>query len=207
VRVRPIAPDILVAELTDRIDAVEDGWVRVAVDGAPSTGPDRLAEALVDPLRARGRFALHVPVNGFWKAASLRLERGRTNPDAFYEDWMDLGALTREVLAPLAAGGSGKVLPSRWNPDTDRATRASYVDVPPHGVVIVSGALLLGAGLDFDVAVHLRQSPAALARCGDPGTAWTLPAYERYADEVMPELIADVVVRMDDPGHPALVEP
>jgi hypothetical protein len=73
-------------------------------------------------------------------------------------------------------------------------------------VVIVSGALLLGAGLDVDLAVHLAQSPAALARRAAPAQAWTLPAYERYADEVMPELIADVVIRMDDPNHPALVE-
>jgi hypothetical protein len=78
--------------------------------------------------------------------------------------------------------------------------------VPPGGVVVVSGALLLGAGLDVDLAVHLAQSPAALARRADPSLAWTLPAYERYAQEVMPELIADVVVRVDDPNHPALVE-
>jgi hypothetical protein len=206
VRVRPIAADLLAAELTDRIDDVGPRRVRVAVDGAPSAEPDRLAEALVDPLRGRGRFALHVPSTGFWKAASLRLERGRTNPDAFYEDWLDLGALTREVLAPLAPGGDGKVLPSRWNPDTDRATRASYVDIPALGVVIVSGPLLLGAGLDFDVTVHLEQSPAALARRGDPATAWTLPAYERYRDEVMPHLLADVVVRVDDPRHPAVID-
>ena len=205
-RVRPIAADVLVTELADRIDGVGPRRVRVAVDGAPSAGPDRLAEALVDPLRGRGRFALHVPSRGFWKAASLRLERGRRNPDAFYEDWLDLGALTREVLAPLAPGGSGTVLPSRWDPDTDRATRASYVDIPANGVVLVSGPMLLGAGLQFDVVVHLEQSPAALARRGDPAAAWTLPAYERYRDEVMPELLADVVVRVDDPRRPAVVD-
>ena len=71
----------------------------------------------------------------------------------------------------------------------------------------MSGALLLGAGLDFDLAVHLAQSAAALARRVEPDRGWTLPAYERYRDEVMPELIADVVVRVDDPRHPALVEP
>jgi hypothetical protein len=214
VRVRPLALPALVGELTDQIDALFDvlsdaqsgPWVRVAVDGAPSTGPERLADALVEPLRVRGRPALHIPAGGFLRAASLRLERGRTNPDAYYEDWLDLRALTREVLAPLAPGGTGRVLPSLWDADADRATRASYVELAPGGVVIVSGALLLGAGLDFDLAVHLTQSPAALARRVDPAQAWTLPAYDRYAEEVMPELIADVVVRVDDPNHPALVE-
>jgi hypothetical protein len=207
VRVRPVALPALVGELTDRIDGAQGPWARVAVDGAPSAAPDQLAGALVEALRVHGKAALHIPADGFLRAASLRFERGRTNPDAYYEDWLDLRALTREVLVPLAPGGSGRVLPSLWDAEADRATRASYVDLPPGGVVVVSGALLLGAGLDFDLAVHLAQSPAALARRVDPALAWTLPAYDRYADEVMPELIADVVVRVDDPNHPAVVVP
>jgi hypothetical protein len=31
-----------------------------------------------------------------------------------------------------------------------------------------------------------------------------LPAYERYRGEVDPDRIADVVVRIDDPRHPAV---
>jgi len=206
VRVRPVAPDALVEELAETIATRTGPRLRVAVDGAPSAGPGVLAAALVEALRVRGRFALHVPAGGFLRAASLRLERGRTNPDAFYEDWLDLGGLSREVLGPLGPGGTGRVLPSLWDPDTDRATRAGYVAVPAGGVVLVSGALLLGAGLDFDVTVHLAQSAATLARRADPGLAWTLPAYARYAEEVMPQLLADVVVRVDDPRHPAVVE-
>lgn len=206
-RVRPVALPALIGELTDRIDGMTAPWIRVAVDGAPSAAPEVLADALVEPLRVRGRAALHIPAGGFLRAASLRLERGRSNPDAFYEDWLDLRGLTREVLAPLAPGGTGRVLPSLWDAEADRATRAGYVDLPAGGVVIVSGTMLLGGGLDFDLAVHLAQSPAALARRVDPAQAWTLPAYQRYADEVMPDLIADVVVRVDDPNHPALVEP
>jgi len=203
VRARPVTPAVLVDELAARIDSLPAA--RVAVDGAPSTAPQLLAEALIEPLRRSGRFALHVPSNGFLRAASLRFERGRTSADAFYEDWLDLRALDREVLAPLTADG-GRVLPSLWDPVRDRATRAPYVRVPPGGVVIVSGPLLLGAGLDFDLSVHLTQSPAALARRVDPAAEWTLPAYERYDDEVMPSLIADVLVRADDPAHPAIVD-
>jgi hypothetical protein len=205
--VRPVALPVLVDELTTRIAASDSPWVRVAVDGAPSADPDALAAALVEPLRILSRAALHIPARGFLRAASLRLERGRTNPDAYYEDWLDLRGLTREVLAPLAPGGTGRVLPSLWDPGTDRATRAAYVELPPGGVAIVSGTMLLGAGLDFDLTVHLAQSPATLARRVSAELAWTLPAFARYADEVMPELLADVVVRVDDPRHPALVEP
>ncbi|WP_174527125.1 TetR family transcriptional regulator [Micromonospora maritima] len=90
--------------------------------------------------------------------------------------------------------------------DADRASRAAYQDLPPGGVVLVSGALLLGGALPFDLAVHLVLSPAALERRTEPVLRWTLPAFARYAAEVDPASFADVVVRVDDPRRPALVE-
>jgi hypothetical protein len=107
------------------------------------------------------------------------------------------------VLDPLGPGGSGRVLPSLRDPVTDRSTRAGYVELPPGGVLVLDGPLLLGQGLPLDLTVHLRLSRAALERRTDPAERWTLPAYERYAREVLPEESADVVVRADDPRHPA----
>jgi hypothetical protein len=202
----PISPDRLAAELTERIAAFPgDRWLRVGIDGAPTAGPAELADALVDPLRVRGRAAVRVRAGDFLRPASLRLELGRHNPDSYYERWYDLAALQREVLEPLRTNGSGRILPTFWNPATDRATRAGYLEVPPGGVVLLSGPLLLGAGLDLDFTVHCGQSPAALSRRIPSEDRWTLPAYERYAQEVHPEYLADVVLRMDDPRHPALV--
>ncbi|MFG2109513.1 nucleoside/nucleotide kinase family protein [Micromonospora chersina] len=206
-RVRPITPELLVTELADRLaGAAAPGRLRVAVDGPPAAEPDVLAAALVDPLRAAGRPVLHVRAADFLRPASIRLEHGRTNPDAYYEGWVDEAGLRREVLDPAGPDGSGRLLPSLWDAAADRASRAPYVDLPPGGVVLVSGALLLGGGLPFDVAVHLVLSPAALDRRTDPELRWTLPAFARYADEVDPASFADVVVRADDPRHPALVE-
>jgi hypothetical protein len=208
VKVRPVTPQRLVDELVDRIAATApDAWLRVGIDGAPGAEPGRLADALVTPLRVLGRPAVRVDTADFLRPASIRLELGRHNPDAFYERWFDLAALSREVLAPLAPGGTGRILTTFWNPATDRATRAPYVTVPAGGVLVLSGPLLLGTGLDLDLSVHCGQSPAALARRLSEADRWTLPAYARYAEEVMPEHVADVVVRVDDPRHPALVEP
>src|SRR5690349_3547810 len=97
--VRPVSPDVLVTELADLIDSRPGTpWLRVAVDGPPPAGPDALADALVDPLRVRGRPVQRVRAADFLRPASVRLERGRTNPDAYYEDWLDVRGLTREVL-------------------------------------------------------------------------------------------------------------
>ena len=204
--VRAISPTLLVERIADRVaQEPRDAWVRVAIDGAPAAEPGRLADDLVDPLKLRGRPVLRVSADDFLRPASLRLEFGRTDPDVFYSEWLNVEALVREVLGPLERGGSGRVLPSLWDAATDRASRADYVDLPPGGVLLLDGALLLGRGLPLDVTVHLWLSEGALARRTPADQLWTMPAYERYGDEVDPSAAADIVVRMDDARHPALL--
>ncbi|GAB3400063.1 nucleoside/nucleotide kinase family protein [Flindersiella endophytica] len=206
-RVRPITFDALVDELAERIARVEpEQRIRVVVDGPPAGRPETLADALVAPLRLRGREVLRASAWDFLRAASLRFERGKDDPDAFYEDWLDWGGLRRELLDPVEPGESGRVLPALWDVEAERATRASYVTVPPNGVVVLDGALLLGNGLPIDFAVHLSMSPAALERQTEPDNRWTLPAYARYTSEVLPAETADAVVLWDHPERPALVE-
>jgi hypothetical protein len=67
--------------------------------------------------------------------------------------------------------------------------------------------VLLGRGLPFDLAVHVHLTPAALARRTPDDQDWTLPALARYERERDPALLADLVVRADDPLRPALVRP
>jgi hypothetical protein len=208
VRVRPLSVAAVVAELLRRVEDALDGrtWLRVGFDGAPTAGAGELADALVEPLHAAGHGTARVRTEDFLRPASTRLELGRTNPDAYYEQWFDLAALRREALDPLAPGGSGRILTTFWDPVRDRATRAEYQQLPPGGVLLLSGPLLLGTGLDLDLTVHCVQSPAALGRRTPSDQQWTLPAFERYEDEVFPDSFADVVLRMDDPAHPAWVD-
>ncbi|MFJ2775153.1 uridine kinase [Kitasatospora sp. NPDC087315] len=208
-QVRPISPERLADLLADRVTALPGAgqrWLRVAVDGAAAARPGALADALVEPLRLRGRPALRVSAADFLRPASVRLEYGRHDPDAFHDLWLDDGALTREVLDPLEPGGSGRVLPSLRDPATDRATRAPYTTMPPGGVLLLDGPLLLGRWLPLELTVHLALTPAALARRTPPDEQWTLPAFARYEAETTPAETADLTVRVDDPRHPALVE-
>jgi hypothetical protein len=204
-RVRPIAFDVLVEELADRLAGEPAEHPRAAIDGAPAAAPDRLAGALIGPLRLRGRPAVHVRTDDFLRPASVRLEFGRTDPDAFYDGWMDEAGLRREVLDPAGPGGSGRIVTRLWDAGRDRAAREPFTQLAAGAVLLVSGPLLLGAGLPFEVSVHLEMSAAALDRRTEPDARWTLPAFARYADEVDPASFADVVVRVDDPRHPALV--
>jgi hypothetical protein len=205
VRIRPVTPAALAAEIVERVAALP-GWVRVAVDGADAARPGDLADALVPGLRARGRPTIRVLAADNLRPASLRYERGREDPDSFYDDWLDSAGLVREVLAPLEAGGDGRIRPVRFDPATDRASRTGFTTAAADAIVILSGPLLLGHGLPLDLTVHCDLSPPALARRTPPELAWTLPAYERYRNEVDPASWADIVVRCDDLRHPAIVD-
>ncbi|WP_249670837.1 MULTISPECIES: uridine kinase [Cellulomonas] len=201
-RVRPTTPGALVAHVADLAAAVP-GRCRVLLDGAAPLRPQDPADALVDALRAAGRPVVRVHADDFLRPASLRYEHGRQDPDAYLEDRLDVGALAREVLDPFAADGT--YLPSLWDAVRDRATRAARRQAPPGAVLVVDGELLLGRWLDAELTVHLTVRPATLARRLGPQDAWMLPAFARYEQEVAPQDVADVVVRVDDPRHPALV--
>ncbi|WP_406288703.1 uridine kinase [Streptomyces sp. NBC_00209] len=206
-RFEAITRDRLTDALAAHADAREpaDGgpWLKIAVDGAPAARPGDLAGSVAAALRLRGRAVLPVSTAGFLRPASLRYEYGKQDPDAYFGSWFDTGALWREVFGPLEPGGSGRVLPDLWDPATDRATRSPYQRLPEGGVLILHGPLLLGHWFPFDLAVHLRLSAGALRRRTPEDELWTLPAFERYEDEVAPADNADAVVRADDPGHPA----
>ena len=199
-RYRPVAPGALPALLADRI-AARPGIVRVAIDGPPCAAPNRLGESLGEPLRARGRPVVVIRAETFWRDASLRLEHGREDVES-YLDWLDAGALRREVLGPVVADAT--YLPSLRDPATNRVTREPARHADPGTVLVVTGPLLLGLGLPFEVTVHLAVSSPARARRTDASWAWTLPAFDRYDAEVRPAELADVVIRLDDPRHPAL---
>lgn len=185
--------------VAERIVAVP-GTVRVAVDGPPCAGPEQFAAALVEPLRERGRPAVHLHADRFWRDASVRLEYGHEDVRS-YPDWLDADALQREVLTALVE--RGEYLPSLRDPSTNRSTREPVRAAAAGTVVIVSGAFLLRRGLRFDLTVHRAMSPAALARHTPDEDAWTLPAHEQYEHQISTPDVADIVVRVDDPRHPA----
>ncbi|GHH73940.1 hypothetical protein GCM10018793_13890 [Streptomyces sulfonofaciens] len=207
VRLEAITWERLGEALAERLADLkpEDGgaWPRIAFDGAPAARPGELADRVAEVLRLLGRPSLVVGVEGFLRPASLRLEHGREDVETYYDAWFDTGALWREVFGPLQADGDGRVLPDLWDPVTDRATRSPRVALPPGGLLLLHGPLLLHHWFPFDRTVHVQLSPGALRRRTPPQTQWTLPAFERYEHEVDPAGAADVLVRADDPRRPA----
>ncbi|HJQ42455.1 MAG TPA: hypothetical protein VJ831_05190 [Jatrophihabitantaceae bacterium] len=204
-RYRAISPDELRRDIADRLASMRPHGpaLRVAVDGPDCATPQQFAQSLVDPLQERGRPATVLRADAFWRDASLRLEFGRTDVESL-PSWLDAAALTREVLHPLGEDGTGTYLPSLRDPETNRSTRTAPVTARPGEIVIVAGAFLLGAGLDFDMTVHLAVSAGARERLTPATEQWTLPALIAYDARERPAAVADIVIRYDDPARPAV---
>ena len=203
VLVTPITRAALADEIVELVAARPDR-VRLVLDGPAPARPGEVAEDAATALRARGRATLVVDAADFLRPASVRLEQGRTDPDALLERWLDEDALRREVLDAAAPDGSGRVLPRLWDTRTDRAYRERYTTLPDDGVLLLHGQLLLGRGLPAELAVHFRMSTAALARNLPEDALWTVAAHARYDREHDPAAEADLLVLADHPDRPAV---
>jgi hypothetical protein len=205
-RYAAITPQALAEQLIELLARRHDGThpLRVALDAPGWVELQPLAEQLRTGLQALGHPVGAVRARDFYRDASLRFEHGKTDVDSFYAGWLDLAALQREVLSPLAASEGAWYLPTLRDEATNRATRAHPAPLPAQGLVLVCGELLLGAGLSFDVVVHFALSRAARKRLVPEDRRWTLPAFDRYDIDVDPVDLADVVIRYDDSKHPAV---
>jgi hypothetical protein len=204
-RVEPTTIERLATRLADDIVAgAADRPVRVIVDGPVWAGVD-LLDPLAGALEALGREPVVVQAADFLRPASLRFEHGKHDALAFTDDWIDLDGIRRELLDPLGPGGSRRYLPSLWDAERDRATRAQYRTATDRTVVVLRGWLLLGRGLPAELTVHLALSAAARRRRVPPADAEReLPAFDRSDADARPLEAADVVVRSDDPRHLAV---
>jgi hypothetical protein len=203
----PITPELLAQRLIELLIERHAGWhpLRVALDGPGWVESGPLVEALRTGLQALGRPVATVRAGDFYRDASLRFEHGKTDVESFYTGWLDVAAVQREVLSPLAAADGAHYLPALRDAVTNRATRAQPVALAAHGILLVCGELLLGTGLSLDLVIHLAVSRAARKRLVPDDRRWTLPAFDRYDIDVDPAGFADVVIRYDDPQHPAVL--
>jgi len=176
--------------------------LRVGFDGPRCADLATLAVAVGDHLKAAGRPVALVDTEAFYRDAALRFEYGKTDLESFYSGWRDIPALNREVLARVA--DTGWYLPSLRDPATNRSTRAEPASLATPGILILTGELLLGAGLALDLTLHAWVSRSARRRLTRTEWAWTLPAFDRYDIDLDPASVADVVLRYDDPRHPAV---
>jgi hypothetical protein len=220
-RYEPVSPAALVGRLVgpvlEQAAAARSAGhgVRVGVDSAVVEDGGLLADALAADLARRGLPVARVRQQGFLRPRSIRLEYGSADPDAAWERWYDDAGLRREVLDPLGPGGAGTWVESLWDPEVDRASRAPRRSAAAGTVAVLDGRFLLRWELAdaFDVVVHLQTSQAAQTRrtTDVEDRRRLVPSWQRYLDETDPagrllsSAAAGLVVRYEDPRHPAVV--
>ena len=146
VRYRAVSPDLLVRELADTIDRRAEPRPRIGLDGFQEIGTSLLADAVAESLRELGRPVARVTTRWWWRAASLRLELGRTDVDMLLNGWVDTGALRRELLDPVAAGSPAGYLPRLRDPVTDRPVRDPRRTVEPRTAPGITARGAVGRG-------------------------------------------------------------
>ncbi|MEC3918269.1 hypothetical protein [Nocardia sp. CDC160] len=192
-----ISPEGLLDLIAERAMAMP-GYTVIAVDGADAADPVSVAKGVAERLRAQGRPAEVVSLHDFVRPASVRLEYDRDSEFTYRTGWFDYAAVNREVVKPLR--DSGRYLPALWNERADRSARARIREAVDGTVLLIAGPMLLGRGLDFDLTVALRMSPAALRRHTSPDQMFTVEGLLEHgqADD------ADLVIAWDHPDRPAV---
>ncbi|AYF76669.1 hypothetical protein D7D52_25840 [Nocardia yunnanensis] len=194
-----VSPDALLDLLAERAMGLR-GYAVVAVDGADAADPGAVAHGTAERLRTRGRPAEVVSLHDFVRPASVRLEYDRDSEFTYRTGWFDYAAVNREVLKPLR--DTGRFLPALWNAQADRSARARIQQAAPDTILFLTGPMLLGRGLDFDLTVALRMSDGALRRRTPPDEMFTVDGLLEH--QRRQSIDPDVVVAWDHPDRPAI---
>jgi uridine kinase len=185
------------AQVLDRLTSAANGRrTIVCIEGLGGSGKSTLAAALV---KARPDMQL---VHGDDFYGPEQRDWRSWTPRQGYERYFDHRRLERELLLPIRRGDVARFRRYDWPSNALNG----WIEVQPHGVVLVEGVYLLRGSLrpywDFSVYVatprHLRLS-RAYAR-GENAAGWIerWAAAEDYFEAVeRPADAADIVV----PGH------
>ncbi|TCJ95047.1 hypothetical protein [Nocardia alba] len=195
----PTSPTALARLVANRLVELPGRRV-LAVDGADGAAPVELGRRIVETLTGRGRSAAVVSVHDYVRPASLRMEYGRDDEWSYRTAWFDYEAMRREIVHALRA--EGRWLPALWDEERDRSARAAIRTAQADLVLVLAGPMLLGRGLDFDLAIRLELSEQAALRRTPAHQHWTLPAVRDHTADNPEE--ATWTVRWDHPERAAL---
>jgi uridine kinase len=168
----------------------------VAVDGLDGAGKTTFADRLAPRL---DRPVVRVRADDFLNPAAIRHARGRESPEGFFLDSYDLGALTRELLDPFAAGGPFR---RRWHDAiADRPVLGADEHAPPGALLLLDGLFLQRDELRdrWDLSILLEVAPEVAAarlleREGKPNRPRYILGLQRYFSECDPGSRASLVL-------------
>lgn len=215
--------DDVVGSVSARIAALGNGGtLRVAVDGRTASGKSTFARALAARLAAGGCPVLHTSIDGFHNPKAVRYARGRLSAEGYYRDARDLAAVRRELLDPLAPGGSRLIRTGTFDLAADCPDDRPLMAAADGTVLIVDGTFLARPELADAWEIHIflrttRDTSRArgvardIASGGDPDQARMiydqryLPAFDLFLTEADPESFGDILIDFEDFSRPRIL--
>ncbi len=208
-------------DVVDRITALGEHRLRVAIDGRTAAGKTSLGHELAHRLSARGRPAFRASLDDVkrpWSEAHLY---DRLSGEGYYRNAFDLDAVRRLLLDPAAPDGDGTVALCVIDPLTQIDHSTVTVQMPPNAVLLVDGVFAcrpelnacwdLRIWVSIDAKLSVRRGTARDAEMeGGTGAAEALhrdrylAAESIYLDEVDPLAIVDITIDNTDLDHPRL---
>jgi uridine kinase len=200
----------VVTEIVDRVLALGDRRMRVAVDGRTAAGKTTLGHELAWLLSRAGRPVFRASLDDFKRPWAERHLYDRESGEGYYRNAFDLDAIRRLLLEPADPSGDGLVALCSIDPITQVDHSETRVRMPEDGVLVVDGAFALRPELDrhWDLRIWVdidREQSASrgvdrdAAREGAARSEAIFrerygPAEDLYIAEADPRSRADVVV-------------
>ena len=210
--------EALLHEIARRVLQLQTpGTTRVGIDGVDGAGKTTLANDLARGLASEGRQLIRASIDDFHHPREYRYRLGRDSPEGYYRDSFDLDTLTRELLDPLAPGGSGRFRRAAFDHRSDAPVEAPVEQVQPGAILLFDGIFLHRPELrgHWDLSVFLATTfPVSVARGAardgaspDPEASENrryVEGQRLYLRECDPERRANLVVDYDELESPAI---
>jgi len=210
--------------VADRISAIDDHRLRIAIDGLTAAGKTSLGHELAQRLAERGRPTFRASLDDFkrpWSEAHLY---DRVSGEGYYRNAFDLDAVHRLLLDGGAPDGDGTVALCGIDPLTQVDHSTVTVQLPPDAVLLVDGVFACRPELNgsWDLRVWVDIDPELSVRRGTARDADTeggraaaealhrnryLAAEVLYMSEVDPRAVADVIIDNTTFDRPRLAGP
>lgn len=216
-----MTPAALLAALAVRIrerSGTGSGIFRVGIDGVDGAGKTTFADRLAQVLEAIGVTVIRAGIDGFHQPKAARYARGIDSPEGFYRDSYDLAALKRELLDPLAPGGSGQFRRAVFDVKSDKPVERPRETAPRSGVLLFDGIFLHRPELKgaFDLTVFLdvpfEESYRRMAKRDGSDPNPRSPLNRRYVlgqklylDDCVPQTRASILVDFTDFDAPRIL--
>jgi len=199
----------LLEDIAARILVSGEGRLRVAVDGPTAAGKTSLGHELAREISRAGRPVLRASLDDFKKPWADRHLYDRESGEGYYRNAFDYPAVTRLLLEPASAAGSGECALCSIDPLTQLDHSGVITPAARDAVLIVDGVFAFRPEINkhWDYRIWLQvDADTSLQRGARRDRGWAgseaealhrdryLVAERLYVDEVDPIRLADAAI-------------